>query len=43
MQQKAAEGQSDKKASDVEVKMKQRCGIQFLHLEKMTPIINDIR
>ena len=30
----AAEGQSDKMASDMEVCLKQRCGIEFLHAEK---------
>jgi len=35
-----AEGQSDKMASDIEVCMKQRCVIEFLHVEKITP--NDI-
>ena len=30
----AAEGQSDKMASDVEVHMGQRRGIEFFHLEK---------
>ena len=35
-----AEGQSDKMASDVEVRMKQRCVIEFLHAEKTAP--NDI-
>jgi len=30
----AAEGQSDKMASDVEMHMKQRCVTEFLHLEK---------
>jgi len=34
----AAEGQSDKMASDVEVHIKQRSVIQFLHVEKITPI-----
>ena len=33
----AAEGLSDKAAPDVEVCMKQRCVIEFLHVEKMTP------
>ena len=33
----AAEGQSDKMASDMEVSVKERCGIEFLHLEKMAP------
>ena len=35
MQQMAAEGQSDKMASDMEKCMKQRCGSEFLHAEKM--------
>ena len=35
-----AEGQSDKMASDMEVHMKQRCVIEFLHVEKIAP--NDI-
>jgi len=35
-----AEGQTDKMASDMEVRMKQRCVIEFLHGEKITP--NDI-
>jgi len=30
----AAKGQSDKKASDVEVWMKQKCVTEFLHVEK---------
>ena len=34
----AAEGQSDKMASDMEVQMKQRCVTEFLHAEKMAPI-----
>jgi len=34
--QMAAEGQSDKTASNMEVCMKQRC--EFLHVEKMAPI-----
>jgi len=29
-----AEGQSDKMASDIEVRMKQRCVTEFLHAEK---------
>mgnify|MGYP001860934035 CR=1 FL=1 len=37
VRQMAAEGQSDKMASDMEVRMKERCGIEFLHLEKMAP------
>jgi len=35
-----AEGQSDKMASDMEGRMKQRCVIEFLHAEKIAP--NDI-
>jgi len=35
-----AEGQSDKMASDMEVRMKQRCVIEFLHADKIAP--NDI-
>ena len=35
--QMAAEGQSDKMASDKEVHMKQRCVIKFLHEEKIAP------
>ena len=34
------EGQSDKMASDMEVRMKQRCVIEFLHVEKIAS--NDI-
>ena len=33
----AAEGQSDTLASDMEVHMKQRCGAESLHTEKMAP------
>ncbi len=33
----AAEGQSDKTVSDMKVWMKQRCGIEFIHVEKMVP------
>ena len=33
----AAEGQSDKMTSDMEVLMKQRCVIEFLHAEKIAP------
>ena len=33
----AAEGQSEKMASVIEVLMKQRCGIEFLHTEKTAP------
>ena len=35
-----AEGQSDRMASDMEVRMKQRCVTEFLHAEKIAP--NDI-
>jgi hypothetical protein len=35
-----AEEQSEKMASDMEVRMKQRCVIEFLHAEKIAP--NDI-
>jgi transposase len=35
-----AEGQSDKMASDIEVRMKQRCVIEFLQAKKIAP--NDI-
>jgi hypothetical protein len=35
-----ADGQSDKMASDMEVCIKQRCVIEFLHAEKIAP--NDI-
>jgi len=34
----AAEGQSDKMASDMEAWMEQRCVTEFLHAEKMAPI-----
>jgi hypothetical protein len=40
MRQMAVEGQSDKMVSDMEVRMKQRCVIEFLHAEKTAP--NDI-
>jgi len=33
----AAEGQSDKMASDLEMHMKQRCFIEFFQAGKMTP------
>ena len=33
----AAEGQSDTMVSAIEVRMKERCGIEFLHVEKMAP------
>ena len=32
-----AERQSDKMASDMEVRMKQNCVTEFLHAEKITP------
>jgi len=38
MQQMAAQGQSDRMASDMEVHVKQRCRIEFLPGKKMTPI-----
>ena len=31
-------GQSDKMVSDVEMCMKQRCGTEFLHVEKWHPL-----
>ena len=34
----AAEGQSDRMVTDVEVQMKQRCVSEFPHVEKMAPI-----
>ena len=34
MRQMAEKGQSDKMVSDMEVCMKQRCGIEFFHAEK---------
>jgi transposase len=40
VRQMTAEGQSDKMASGMEVRMKQRCVIEFLHAEKIAP--NDI-
>ena len=36
----AAEGRSDRMVSDMEVHMKQRRGMEFLHAEKMAP--NDV-
>lgn len=36
----AAEGQSDTMAADMNVRMKQRRGIEFLHAEKVAPIDN---
>ena len=38
VQQMAAEEQSDRMVSDMEVWMKQRGAIEFLHVEKMAPI-----
>jgi len=40
VRQTTAEGQSDKMASDMEVRMKQRCVIELLHVQKIAP--NDI-
>jgi hypothetical protein len=40
VRQMTAEEQSDKMASGMEVRMKQRCVIEFLHAEKIAP--NDI-
>jgi len=40
MRQMTAEGQSDKIVSHMEVRMKQRCVIEFLHAGKNAP--NDI-
>ena len=37
MQRMAAEGQSDRMESDMEVCMKQECVTEFLHVEKMAP------
>jgi len=37
VRQMAAKGQSDRKASDMEVRMKQMCDTEFLHAEKMAP------
>jgi len=34
----AAEWQSDTMVSDVEVQMKEKCGIVYLHAEKMAPL-----
>ena len=33
----AAEGQSDEMVSDMEVRMKQKCAVEFLCVEKMAP------
>ena len=38
VQQVAAEGQSDRMASGIEVCMKRRYGIEFLYAKKMAPI-----
>jgi len=38
VQQMAAEEQSDKIVSDIEVQMKQRCGIKFIHVKKIAHI-----
>jgi len=35
VQQMAAEGQSDRMVSDMEVSMEQRYGTEFLHMEKI--------
>jgi len=35
-----AKGQSDKMASEMEVHMKQRCVIEFLHVEKIAHLLN---
>ena len=40
MRQMAAEGQSDRMVSDMEVCKKQRGGIEFLHVEEM--VLTDI-
>ena len=40
--QMAAEGQFDKMVSEVVVQMNQRCAIEFLHEDKITPQ-NDIK
>ena len=37
MQQIVAEGQSDRMASDMEARMKQRCVSEFLQAEKIAP------
>ena len=34
----AAEGQSDKRASNMAMRMKKRCVTEFLHAEKIAPI-----
>ena len=38
VRQMAAEGQSDTMASDMEVRMKERCVLEFLCAEVMAPI-----
>ena len=38
VKQMAAEGQSNRMASNMEVQMKQRCVLEFFHAEKMAPI-----
>ena len=40
MQKTAAEGQSDTAASDMEVRMKQKCVMEFLHAKKLHPLIS---
>ena len=37
VRQMAAKGQSDRKASDMEVRMKQNCVTEFLYAEKIAP------
>ena len=37
----AAEGQPDRMASEVKVHMKQKTGIEFLHVKKMAPVDTD--
>jgi len=37
VQQMAAEWQSDRKVSDMEVCMKKRCVTEFLHVEEVSP------
>lgn len=38
MQQMAAEVQSDKMLSDMEIHMKQTCAVEFFRVDKVTPI-----
>ena len=38
MQQMAVEGHPEKMVSDMEVCRKKRCGMEFLHVEKMVPM-----